>query len=251
MQSYRHNKFVLKLMLSLLLLMTVSAYAGNGNNQPFARHVLQLASDGNPWALPPQPADFMPGFAPLPHQLNGQWDTQRQIPRQFRGDRFVTPEIIESIKQQQKQAQKTPDYRRNQSYRTPRSNVPQNFMPAMPMQPSFTYPPSRMMPDAVLPGMLNMPRMPGLQTMNPLHDAPAVSPWGSGYDVLNRGASSPWVPNAAIGGIPPMHIQPFDDFTENNESGYGWHQNLNQNQNQKLNQNSVFNPFTFGPGSNL
>lgn len=262
MQCHTNNKVVQKPMLNLLLMMMVtSVYSevsvAKGNSQQLPHHALQLASGSNPWALPQQPEN-VPGFAPSPRYPNNQQNNQLNM--QYPGFRFVTPEILESLKQQQMQTQKVPDDRQWQPYRSPRLNAPPQYMPPQhmlpqymppqsmqkpPQQNPFAYQPGRVMPDSLMPDSL-MPGIPGMGRLNPLHDAPAVSPWGSAPDVMNQGGSSPWVPNAAIGGIPPMNILPFSDFGSsgfgsNDEAGYG----INNYERK------VFNPFTFAPNGNL
>ncbi|MFV9615940.1 MAG: hypothetical protein ACNYZG_08290, partial [Gammaproteobacteria bacterium] len=95
----------------------------------------------------------------------------------------------------------------------------------------------------------------GMGSANPLYDVPTVSPWGSGPEVIYRGGSfpgalpdsSPWVPNEAIGGLPPIHVPPF-------EAGSNWGRLNNTGSNnaeaeysERQKDNNVFNPFTFVP----
>lgn len=204
-----NNKFSVSLVFSLLATLAVSAVAGNS---------------GNPWALPPAPetpALFQaPGFQHAPQYGHQQYqDDQTNI--QYPGYRFVTPEILNSLKQQQMQTQQVPGNFPYRQYR--RQSTPQQLMSEPPVQGYYGLSPA---PTGFT---------------NPLYDTPAVSPWGSGPDVIYRGESFPWVPDAAIGGIPPMNVSP---FINNNgqgavESGSG------------QNQPNVFNPFTFGPNGNL
>jgi hypothetical protein len=72
-------------------------------------------------------------------------------------------------------------------------------------------------------------------SLNPAYDVPAVSPWGETPDALYRGDQFPWMPNEAVGGVPPIHVPPYtntnqfdvmDEPTNNTE-------------------NKVFNPYTF------
>ncbi len=218
-----NNKFTVSLMFSLLAMLTVSAIAGN---QPLPQYSLQMAGNSlNPWALPQVP-EKPSGFQSQPRYSNQPYQND-QSDIQYPGFRFVTPEILESLKQQQMQTQQVPPrypYRQysNRQYRR---------------QPS---PPPQLMSEQPMQGYYGVPS-PGLGFANPLYDTPAVSPWGSGPDVIYRGQSFPWVPDAAIGGIPPMQVTPFIDNNGQGDVGSGG----------ELKQNNVFNPFTFGSNGNL
>ena len=78
----------------------------------------------------------------------------------------------------------------------------------------------------------------GSGNVNPLYDAPAVSPWGDGADVLYRGESFPLVPSEALGGFPPMHVP---------STGMRNFKNSDSEESGATYQNNVFNPFTFLP----
>jgi hypothetical protein len=79
----------------------------------------------------------------------------------------------------------------------------------------------------------------GTGSANPLFDAPAVSPWGDGADVLYRGQSLPMVPNEAMGGFPPMHVPSF---------GMNTYKGAEPGGPIGADESDVFNPFTFLPG---
>lgn len=220
MQHMINNKLTMSLMFGLLATVAVLAMAGSNTRQPLSPYSLLLAgSSDNPWALPPAP-EKVPDFQRSP-QYGNQPYQEDQADIQYPGFRFVTPEILESLKQQQMQTQQVPRGYPYHQYRAQQSPPPQ-FM-SEPPQGYYGFP------------------SPGMGFANPLYDAPAVSPWGNGPDVMYRGQSFPWVPDAAIGGIPPMNVQP---FTENSEM-------YEAEPEQKQNQNNVFNPFTFGPNGNL
>jgi len=217
-----NNKFTLSLVLSLLATLTTSAMAGNS---------------GNPWALPQAP-EKVPDFQrPMHYGQQPYQDDQTDI--QYPGFRFVTPEILESLKQQQIQTQQVPDNNPYRQYRAqPRRPQPppaQQFMYEPPVQQYYGFPSI------------------GTGFSNPLYDAPAVSPWGSGPDVIYRGESFPWVPDAAIGGIPPMNVAPFTD----SDGGSDWSDGGDRDETGAAEpgrapvRNNVFNPFTFGPNGNL
>lgn len=211
-----NNKFTVSLVLSLLATLTAPAMAGNS---------------GNPWALPPAP-EKVPDFQ-RPPQYGHQPYHDDQTDIQYPGFRFVTPEILESLKQQQIQTQQVPENNPYRQYR--RSPPPQQFMSEPPVQGYYGFPPA------------------GMGFANPLYDTPAVSPWGSGPDVIYRGESLPLVPDAAIGGLPPMNVMPFSGSDE----GSGWGSSGEKNERSGAEsgrapiRNKVFNPFTFGPNGNL
>jgi len=219
MQHRIINKFAVNLVFSLLVTivvsaMTVSVAADNTIHQQLPQYSLLLAGgQSNPWALPQAPEDTQ-GFQYPPQDTNQQYPGNR-ADIQYPGFRFVTPEILESLKQQQMQSQRIPgDYLKRQ-YSSPPS-MPLQRMQRLPAQEYYGYPPPA-----------------GTGSSNPLYDVPAVSPWGNGPDVLYQGESFPWLPDAAIGGIPPIPVQPFPENNERRETG------------------NVFNPFTFGPNGNL
>ena len=136
----------------------------------------------NPWQLPQEPVGT-PGFEQLPKyqrrpDQNDQQAGQYQSKHNQMG-RFVTPEILESLKHQQTRTQIMPG--NTQRYR----RLPQQSMPYQPA-----------------PGVYGAPSS-GMGNPNPLYDAPAVSPWGNGSDLLycaqsmpdSAPGSFPWDPN--------------------------------------------------------
>lgn len=167
----------------------------------------------NPWALPETP-DSAEGHQQSPKYRSRQYPgNQYQGGQTYQYDqrfRFVTPEILESIKQQQTQTQLMPENKQN------RQLIPQQSIKGY-ENPSY-----------------------GMGYTNPLYDAPAVTPWGSGPDVLYRGESFPLLPNEATGGIPPIHISPFAEGYAPGESG-------NADSTDRRKKNKAFNPFTFSP----
>ncbi|NOQ88269.1 MAG: hypothetical protein GQ550_05035 [Gammaproteobacteria bacterium] len=203
--------------------MVTSARAGNiaVDNENSQYPVLRVAERSNPWALPQTQEsrlEFRPG---LQQQQNRDRARQYQPAHQWQpqAERFVTPEFLESLKQQQQQHQVMPD---NQQYLQP---VPRQYM--------------QMQPGSGLPGQgaYSYPSY-GAGSANPLYDKPAVSPWGDGSDVLYRGESFPMVPSEALGGFPPMHVPSFGmNRYKNSESGELF----------ETDEYKVFNPFTFLP----
>jgi len=203
------NKFTLSLAFSLLALFAFSAAADRSSN---------------PWALP-QAVEQLPAY-------------------QQQGYRFVTPEIIESLEQQQTRAQQVPGYYQNRQYRAPQS------LPSR--RPQVPAPPQVM--QQLMPQLMSEPPIqtfplhdtygfssPATGFTHPLTDLPSVSPWAGGPDVMYQGEQFPWLPNAAIGGIAPMNVSPF--------IGNGQQGEAPSEHNQI--QNKVFNPFTFGSNGNL
>jgi hypothetical protein len=166
----------------------------------------------NPWLLP-ETSEKSRGFQQYPdyqaqqYTDNQQSQDKQHIDKQAQIFRFVTPEILESLKQQQTQSQLMPgsDYNSRQ-----------------PASGRYGYSPY------------------GMGYSDPIYDVPAVSPWGSGPDVLYRGGSNPWVPNEAIGGIPPISIPSYDQYSYQDDT----------NSTEKQKKYDVFNPFTLLPNGN-
>ena len=217
---------------------------------------LRVSGQSNPWALPQTQQnnfDFRSGFQQQPYDYYQQYqsapietqhpdaqypDTQsryrhnmplqnRDKMRQYQpthqwqpqAERFVTPEFLESLKQQQKQHQL----------------IPENQQDHQPVQRQFM----QKQPGSGLPGQ-GIYSYPSYHagSANPLYDVPAVSPWGNGADVLYRGESFPMVPSEAPGGISPMHVPSFGmNNYKNSESG----------EPIGTDKYNVFNPFTFLP----
>jgi hypothetical protein len=168
----------------------------------------------NPWLLP-QTQEKSPEFQTFPtyqsqHPQENQPPQETQAEKQSKNFRFVTPEILDSLKQQQTQSQLMPGNEYNQQNLYRRS-----------ARGRYGYSPY------------------GLGYTDTIYDLPAVSPWGIGPDVLYRGQSYPLVPNEAIGGIPPIPMSSFDENSYQDE--------LDNTENQKY---EVFNPFTLLPNGN-
>lgn len=206
-------------------------------SQSLYQYSVQLvAEQTNPWALPQTSEQFME--SQQTPQFRGRSKAQPEradVYRFYSGQmgRFVTPEYLESLKQQQMQMQMMPpmipggrQYNQRKYRRSPSTQV----------MPKQTWPSQ---------GSWSAPY--GMGNVNPLYDAPAVSPWSSGSDLIYRGGSIPdslpggfsgslpWVPNEALGGLPPIHTPhayPFMGSEYDSERGI---------------EDKVFNPFTFLP----
>ncbi len=247
MQYRNHiNKVTGGLMYSLLLAFAPAAFAGDKViSQQIPDYSFQLIdSRSNPWALPQ--VDEQSKF-----QL---FRGQQGRPQQHQGSRFVTPEILESLKQQQMMYQRLPgdrlinrgSYGMAPQQRRPVQDLPVQNLPAqtLPAPPVYGLSvPGATGPSIYAPPMYNMPNQGGYS--NPMIDVPSVSPWGNGSDLLQRGGSFPWMPDAAVGGLPPIHVQPF----MGNQGGTDENRRLNDRLNPLP--NNVFNPFSFGPNGNL
>jgi len=108
--------------------------------------------------------------------------------RQYHQDfRFVTPEILESLKQQQSHNQMAPE--NEQTLKSRRSIQ------------SYRYPSL------------------GMNYTNPLYDTPAVSPWSTDSNLLYSSDSFPMAPKEAIGGFSPFQVMPFSDMNGADEAG--------------------------------
>ena len=200
--------------------------AGGHTSQALPQYSIQLiAEQTNPWVLPQTSEES------LDLQQSTRFRKQPKRTENYQMGRFVTPEVLESLKQQQIQTQLMPKSRENNQLM--RQKLP--FMQAAPQQAPSIFPGQ---------GYYGSPSY-GMDYVNPLYTAPAVPPWGSGPDVIYRGESLPgllpdgsdslpWVPSEAMGGMPPMHIP-------------SWGEN---NSEQQIEDN-VFNPFTFIPNRNL
>ena len=224
---------------SLFMVVATSVMADNNSSHTSrVPYTMQLiGNQSNPWALPQQQetaTEYQPlpkyrgqqqetatEYQPLPKYRGQQQETateyqplpkyrgQQQVKpvdKQKRGFGFVTPEILESLKQQQTQNQLMPG---NQQYQY-----------TMPPQSTGSYYGSPQ----------NVMRYP-----NNVYNVPAVTPWGGGSDVLYRGESLPMVPNEAIGGIAPIHVP------STGESSYLGNSNYDENKTDI----NVFNPFSF------
>jgi hypothetical protein len=139
-----------------------------------------------------------------------------QQPRQADAsqDRYVTPEIIDQLNHQEAQ-----HYARLRGERE-RQFVPSPHLPSYGGGSAQGY---------------SAPPAYGMGSINPAYDVPAVSPWGETPDVLNRGEQFPWMPNEAVGGVPPIHVSPY----ANKNQSHGVDESANNTEKK------VFNPYTF------
>lgn len=245
-----YNNFSLSWVFSSLMMMTVSAMAQNYDSYysspPDERQVnpwvLPQASVKRPNQTPGQASRQAPGrspeqtyggyseYQPSPGyyqqdvRRKGQGQSQQDKIWQNPHEQFVTPGILDSLKQQQRMYQIMPG---NQPHvnarRRPQAQQFMQMPPAsrLPGQGAYSYPSY------------------GAGSANPLYDTPAVSPWGNGPDVLYRGESLPMVPSEALGGFPPMHVPSF---------GMNTYKNTNPDVPVEAGESNVFNPFTFLPG---
>ena len=267
-----HKQFTVGLACGLMMLITTTVIAGS----PLSQYSLRVTGEqSNPWALPQAPSGAT-GFHYKPKSW-GQQNQDRQIEKYNRGFRFVTPEIIESLKQQQIQTQLMTENK--QRPLMPRQSIQHYGYPSGFQQTQRTWRPQNQDSQIdkynrgfrfVTPEILESLKQQQIQTQlmtenkqhpliprqskqnygapsfgmgftNPLYDTPAVSPWSSGSDILYGGESSPFVPKEAIGGLSPYHIPP---FAKNN----GVYESGNTN---ILKESNVFNPFNFGYYRNI
>ena len=230
------------------LLITNAAAADNDTKDSLLKYSPQLlAGQWNPWVLPEVP-EKTTGFQ-CPAEWQSEQSQDKSAGRQGQGQtpefnkrlsgQFVTPGILESLKQQQIQTQMTPYNGSYRQLRTPRqAQRPVERMPSRNYYGEPSY---------------------GMGYANPLYDVPAVSPWGSGPDVVYRGESFPnwssgalpdelpWVPNEAIGGLPPIHVPPFERGSNWGELNSTGSNNTEAENTKRRIDNNVFNPFTFTP----
>jgi hypothetical protein len=259
LQRRVYNNFNLSWVFSLLIMIPVSVMAESNDSH----YPLQLAEGpSNPWTLPPPvpqstqrptqaygryPGSQGPGYQGPGYQGSESQGPGYQAPAKYYGqdahrkeqgqhqqnkiwrntrEQFVTPDILESLKQQQQRYQVMPRNQRPMNNRWQSRPQSQQFM-QMPNGSGLNG-----------QGAYNSPSY-GAGSTNPLYDTPAVSPWGDGADVLYRGESFPNVPNEALGGFPPMHVPSF---------GMNTYKNTGPGEPLEVDENNVFNPFTFLPG---
>ena len=152
------------------MIISLTATADSNNYQ---YSVPLTGGQSNPWAVP-QVAENPPRFQQAPryqNQQNQQYQGRSYQNKTYQADRFVTPEFLEALKQQQTQMQMMPDNGQIPQYapeqwklQKPGSNLPESNFPG---PGSYTYPSY------------------GMDYMDPLYDTPAVtpwSPWGIGVD---------------------------------------------------------------------
>ena len=232
-----------RLMFGLLMVSATSANCDSEKSLLQYSHRL-VAGQWNPWVLPEVPEKASGIQCPAEWQneqaqgksMDAQGQVQTPEFKKRLSGRFVTPGILESLKQQQIQTQMTPG---NEPYRQlrPRQGMPQQ--------------PVRRLPERNYYGEPSY----GMGTTNPLYDAPAVSPWGSAPDVIYRGGSfsgalpgsSPWVPKEAVGGLLPMPVSPFEGNSNKDELNSMNSNDAETDNIERQRDNNVFNPFTFVP----
>ena len=126
----------------------------------------QLMTGNNQRPLPPRQSIQNYAYPSGLQQTQKNWRPQyqdRQVEKHKRGFRFVTPEILESLKQQQIQTQQMTE------------NIQHPLLPHQSIQ-NYDYPSF------------------GTGFKNPLYDTPTASPWSSGPDILYGGKMYPFVP---------------------------------------------------------
>ncbi len=233
------NMFYEMLLFSFLLLGSMSAGAGvdeyrQGQEWRAGSAVPLYVAETNPWLVPEKPVAEN-GFVRHPHPLYdvdnksssryksrdfnpGHYVPENDDKHLYQGGRFVTPEVLESLKHQQmyfQQApvQPAPGYRQPDSKQNSwRSQSPANNYPAIPSAgknypDTYSYPSYGSMTenpatasnrnpvngrynnnDSILNDSVTNY---GMNNNNPLYDVPLVSPWGNSPDVLYRGESFP------------------------------------------------------------
>jgi len=249
-------------MLSLLLSSSVTLFAAEGSN-PWAPS----------WSMPTdnKQSKTKPSREGLskntPLKMQPMWS-------------FVTPELLDSLKQQQMQfqsmsSQLIPQMRPSQRRMVSSRSCTEQSQPLQ-VQPNLAA--VTIAPEVVNFGRAEMPSWPNMSSPagsyrmndNLVYDTPVVSPWGQGADVLYRGESFPkqvpgalppalggqfpgmvgessWVPNEAVGGLLPMPVSAagLNEYKINKLDEV---ENVTKRKNSAV--NNVFNPFTFLPGDN-
>jgi hypothetical protein len=177
-----YKQFTIRLVCGLMVCITTLAVA----DSPIPPYSIQLTAErGNPWAWPQTPendSDFQK--EPRPWEPNYPGMQRQQYNQNFR---FVTPEILESLKQQQSQSQMMPE---NKPSLKPQQSI-QNYR-----YPSF-----------------------GMGYTNPSYRTPTAPPWGTDSNLLYSGDSFPMPPKEAIDGFSPFQAMPFSDMNDADDSG--------------------------------
>jgi hypothetical protein len=209
--------------------------------------------NGNPWAIP-EPAKPEYGHfpeRPARHQRNdtpanegqaGTGDKQPYGDWATSNDRFVTPEFLESLKNQQSRMQQTNDPGQY-SDRQYRYDSYQGVRPTL-------RSPSRYTPYTGSPYQVPY----GMGGYNPLFDSPMSSPWLTDPGAMFRGQSFSYVPDEAIGGIPPMRTPMYGPGRMPSGLSDGkMSDSLQDSAGDFIGDvpGKVFNPYTFLPDSNL
>jgi len=211
--------------------------------------------NGNPWALP-EPVEPEYGHFPEKPARYGHANDADQAKKGQAGSsgqqsygnwppsqsRFVTPETLESLKKQQRRMQ-------------------QIYDPGQYSGPHYRYEGN--------PGVRPMMRSPSLYTpyggslystpygaggYNPLFDSPMSSPWLTDPGAMFRGQSFSYVPDEAIGGIPPMRTPVYGPGRMPTGLSDGMMSDSLQDPAGDIIDEvpeKVFNPFTFLPDSSL
>ena len=223
---------------------------GSAPYYPQQSHRQSAGRSANPWALPdtavpendyiqdtPAPDQHMAPETPVARPDGDGAGEYIENDWSVRHDRFVTPEILDSIERQQTRMQQTygadsyphqNDYRQDRYY----SGMPPSAAP-LPYAPYGV--PSYRSPY-------------GLGGFNPLFDSPMSSPWLTDPGALLRGQSFSYVPDEAIGGIPPMRTPGFGPGGlpggMSGDLGPGSMQDSGKELLDDM-PDEVFNPFTF------
>ncbi len=148
-------KYSASRMLAILAAIATSVAADNVALQSSSQYPsILVAGQANPWALPETQKETQ-DFRPLTNNQDKRFKYEQKVQ-----GKFVTPEILDSIKQQQTQTQLMPG---QQQY----NQLLQNR--GMPVRPGYSMPGQ---------GYYGAPSY-GMGMTNPLYNTQAVSPWGS------------------------------------------------------------------------
>lgn len=233
-----------------------SRYSEQYPNPPPQTYRPPRVKNGNPWALPEPVAPEYGHFPEKPARYghandadqakkgqagsSGQQSYGNWPPRQ---SRFVTPEILESLKKQQKRMQQTNDPAQYSGSRYGYDGYP-DTRSTMPSPRRYTpYGGSSLYPTPY-----------GMGGYNPLFDSPMSSPWLTDPGAMFRGQSFSYVPDEAVGGIPPMRTPVYGPGRMPGGLSDGiMSDSLQDSTGDIIDEvpDKVFNPFTFLPDSNL
>lgn len=264
-----YNKLTRFLMFSLLVSFVSTATAEHYTSQGFPKHSpSKSAQKANPWALEEQGSDLEHGS--LNKASPNTAAAKNQMPAPKKMWRYVTPEILESLKQQQTQLQHVPGQNKYGRYNANRSNRRQPSQKPQPMWQPLS------------PNIIQQRRLPvspyEMNPADPMYKAPTVSPWSHEPDGMYRGESfsdslsgwapvppvrslwsgnmpdvssddTLWAPNEGVDGLPPILTPSFGNFSYGNRS-FGALEGTEMMDDdagryEEEAKENVFNPFTF------
>lgn len=258
-----YNNFARLLMFGLLVSFVNTAAAERYTSQGFPNTPPQSVQKSNPWAFEEQSSGSS-SAAPNDSAANNQMPAPKKMWR------YVTPEILESLKQQQTQLQNVPEQNKYGRFNANRDN---RRPPSLKSRPMWQPLSPNIMQQQMLPASPY-----GMNRSNPMYEVPTVSPWSNEPDGMYRGElfsdslsgwvpipparslwsgnlpdlssdETLWAPNEGVDGIPPILTPSFGDFSYGKQSFGALERTEMMGQDagryEEEAKDNVFNPFTF------